>query len=44
VFALDTMLSLDPGAERDAVLAAMQGRVVATGEIVGTFPRTTATR
>ncbi|WP_432349867.1 YbhB/YbcL family Raf kinase inhibitor-like protein (plasmid) [Shinella yambaruensis] len=38
VFALDVeTLGIDPGATRDAVLAAMEGRVLAEGEIVGTF-------
>jgi len=39
VFALDTMVSLDAGAGRSAVLAAMMGHVVAWGEIVGTYER-----
>ncbi|HSI49458.1 MAG TPA: YbhB/YbcL family Raf kinase inhibitor-like protein [Ideonella sp.] len=37
VFALDTMLSVPPGAERDEVLAAMKGHVLAKAELVGTF-------
>ncbi|HZZ67114.1 MAG TPA: YbhB/YbcL family Raf kinase inhibitor-like protein [Phenylobacterium sp.] len=37
VLALDTMLNTPAGAERDAVLAAAKGHVVAKGEIVGTF-------
>jgi Raf kinase inhibitor-like YbhB/YbcL family protein len=39
VFALDTMLSLPPGAERDAVVTAMNGHVLARGETVGTFAK-----
>ena len=39
VFALDTVLDLPPGAERDALLAAMRGHVLAAGEIIGTFQR-----
>ncbi|KQP23619.1 PEBP family protein [Pseudorhodoferax sp. Leaf267] len=37
VFALDTMLQVPPGADRDQLLAAMRGHVVAQGELVGTF-------
>jgi Raf kinase inhibitor-like YbhB/YbcL family protein len=37
VFALDAMLPLDPGASREALLRAMDGHVVAAGQIVGTF-------
>jgi Raf kinase inhibitor-like YbhB/YbcL family protein len=37
VFALDAMLPLDPGATRDALLRAMDGHVVAAGQIMGTF-------
>jgi Raf kinase inhibitor-like YbhB/YbcL family protein len=39
VFALDTMLSLDPGADRQALLAAIKGHVLASGEVIGTFQR-----
>lgn len=40
VFALDVpALGLDPAANRDAVLEAMRGHVLAKGEIVGTFDR-----
>ena len=40
IFALDIdTLGLDPGATRDEVLAAMEGHVVGTGEVVGTFKR-----
>jgi Raf kinase inhibitor-like YbhB/YbcL family protein len=37
VFALDRPLDVPPGAERDAVIAAMKGHVLASGELVGTF-------
>jgi phosphatidylethanolamine-binding protein (PEBP) family uncharacterized protein len=37
VFALDTILDVPPGAERDDVIAAMQGHVLASGEFVGTY-------
>lgn len=37
VFALDRKLDLAPGAERDTVLAAMRGHVLASGEVVGTY-------
>jgi phosphatidylethanolamine-binding protein (PEBP) family uncharacterized protein len=37
VFAVDIMLSLDPGATATAVLTAMKGHVVARGELVGLF-------
>jgi len=39
VFAVDQMLTLPPGADRDALLNAMKGHVVASGEIVGTLQR-----
>ncbi len=40
VFALDReTLDLDPGARRDAVLAAMKGHVLAVGDLTGTFER-----
>ena len=37
VFALDTVLDLPPGADRDQLAAAMEGHVLAAGEVVGTF-------
>jgi Raf kinase inhibitor-like YbhB/YbcL family protein len=40
VFALDTMLNVPPGAERDVLLAAMSGHVLAAGETVGTYRQT----
>jgi Raf kinase inhibitor-like YbhB/YbcL family protein len=40
VFALDQELDVPPGAERDDVLKAMQGHVLAAGELVGTYQQT----
>ncbi len=37
VFALDRTLDVPPGAERDEVLNAMSGHVLAAGELVGTY-------
>ena len=37
VFALDTVLDTPAGADRDALLGALKGHVLAHGEIVGTF-------
>ena len=37
IFAIDAPLALDPGATASAVLAALQGHVVARGALVGTF-------
>src|SRR4051812_1997887 len=37
VFALDRELDVPAGAERDAVLSAMKGHVLASGEVVGTY-------
>lgn len=40
IFALDVAeLGIKPGAARDEVIAAMEGHVLASGEIVGTFAR-----
>jgi Raf kinase inhibitor-like YbhB/YbcL family protein len=39
VFALDTKLQLPSGANRQALLAALQGHVLAFGELVGTYQR-----
>ena len=39
LFAIDRSLDLPPGAERDEILAAIDGHVVAAGELVGTFKR-----
>lgn len=40
VFALDSELSVPPGAERDDVLKAMSGHVIGAGELVGTYQQT----
>ncbi|MEP6967659.1 MAG: YbhB/YbcL family Raf kinase inhibitor-like protein [Pseudomonadota bacterium] len=37
VFALDRVLALAGGADRDALLTAMRGHVLAWGELIGTF-------
>jgi Raf kinase inhibitor-like YbhB/YbcL family protein len=37
MFALDTMLSAEPGLDREALLKAINGHVLASGEVVGTF-------
>ncbi len=37
VFALDRMLTLSPGASRDALVDAMAGHVIGKGEVVGTY-------
>jgi Raf kinase inhibitor-like YbhB/YbcL family protein len=42
VFALDTMLDVPFGAERDDVLKAMSGHVLAEGEFVGTYQQLVA--
>ena len=39
VFALDTMLDLPSGFNRQALLDAMKGHVIAKGEIIGTYQR-----
>ena len=41
VFALDAPLVLDAGANREALLAAMQGHVLAKGELVGRYGQPT---
>ena len=41
VFALDTVLTLDPGASREQLLHAVAGHVVAKGETVGRFGQPT---
>ena len=40
VFALDAPLALAPGFDREALLAAMKGHVLARGDLVGTYQRT----
>ena len=42
VLALDTLLDLPPGADRDQLLAAAKGHVIAKGELVGTYQQTVA--
>lgn len=42
ILALDTMLDLPPGADRDQLLAAAKGHVIAKGERVGTYGQTDA--
>lgn len=37
VFALDAALSIAPGADREALLGAMRGHVLARGEVVGRY-------
>ena len=39
VFAVDSMLDLKPGTNRDDLLAALQGHVLAGGELTGLFAR-----
>ena len=40
ILALDTVLDLPPGADRDQVLSAAKGHVIAKGERVGTYQQT----
>jgi Raf kinase inhibitor-like YbhB/YbcL family protein len=40
ILALDTMLDLPAGADRDDVLKAASGKVIAKGELVGTYSQT----
>lgn len=42
VMALDTVLDIAPGSDRDAVLKAAKGHVIAKGEVVGTYRQTVA--
>ena len=42
VFALDRELDVPPGAQRDDVIKAMSGHVLAAGELVGTYQRAVA--
>jgi Raf kinase inhibitor-like YbhB/YbcL family protein len=39
VYALDSALNLDPGATKASLLSAMQGKILAQGELVGTYQR-----
>ncbi len=40
ILALDKMLDIPPGADRDQVLAAAEGHVIAKGELIGTYAQT----
>ena len=42
VFALDSVLELRPGVERDEVIVAMSNHVLAAGELVGTYQQAIA--
>jgi Raf kinase inhibitor-like YbhB/YbcL family protein len=42
VFAVDSMLNVDPASAPGVVLSAMKGRVVGRGELTGTFQMSTA--
>ena len=37
LFALDALLSINPGSDREMLLAAMQRHVLGKGEVVGTY-------
>jgi Raf kinase inhibitor-like YbhB/YbcL family protein len=39
LYALDSMLSLSPGATKEQVLNAMKGHILAQGELMGTFSK-----
>ena len=39
LYALDTLISLLPGATKDELLKQMQGHILAQGELVGTFSK-----
>ena len=39
VYALDTQLTLAPGATKEALLKAMEGHIIGQGELVGTYER-----
>ena len=39
LYALDTQLDLKAGANKQALLTAMEGHILATGELVGTYQR-----
>jgi Raf kinase inhibitor-like YbhB/YbcL family protein len=39
LYALDTTLNVRPGIDKDQLLAAMKGHVIAQGELVGTYQR-----
>ncbi|RYG94066.1 MAG: YbhB/YbcL family Raf kinase inhibitor-like protein, partial [Alphaproteobacteria bacterium] len=42
LFALDTVLTVAPGSDRDKVLQAMKGSVLAKGELIGTYQQALA--
>ena len=39
LYALDTMLDLNPGSNKQALLAALEGHILAQAELMGTFTR-----
>jgi Raf kinase inhibitor-like YbhB/YbcL family protein len=39
IYALDTKLELEPGAAKEQVLQAMEGHIVAQGQLIGTYQR-----
>lgn len=39
LYALDTRLQLPPGARKEQLLAAMEGHILARGELIGTYER-----
>ena len=39
VYALDTELSIKPGATKDQLLKAMEGHILAQGQLMGTYSR-----
>jgi phosphatidylethanolamine-binding protein (PEBP) family uncharacterized protein len=39
LFALDTLLNLDAGANKEQLFSAMQGHVLAQSELIGIFRR-----
>jgi Raf kinase inhibitor-like YbhB/YbcL family protein len=39
LYALDTLLDLEPGISKGELLTAMEGHILARGELIGTFTR-----
>ncbi len=39
LFALDTLLSLEPGVKKETLIKAMEGHIIARGEIMGKYSR-----
>jgi Raf kinase inhibitor-like YbhB/YbcL family protein len=39
IYALDMPLNLDPGATKETLLQAMEGHIIAQGELIGTYQR-----